>query len=187
MKSNNIIVGALVAVIAVMGVAFAAFSTTLTINGTASISSSWLITYEKGTCEVTDSKYVSSSEANQFSRGTVDVDDNGLVTVTTYMVSPGDELTCSITVTNESEGLNAIRSAWKISSEISDTTAYTVNVKANPETAAVLEPDNSETLYVVVKYNDITNEDKPESGENGKATFQAQAVYGQAVTNNQEQ
>ena len=44
MKTNNIVMGVLVAVIAVMGVAFAAFSTTLNINGTATISSSWKVT-----------------------------------------------------------------------------------------------------------------------------------------------
>lgn len=183
MKTNNIIVGVLVAVVAVMGVAFAAFSTTLTIDGTATISSSWEITYEAGTCEVTDSKYVSSTTENQFTRGTISVTDAGLVTVVANMVSPGDELTCSFTVTNSSEGLNAIRHTWAMVNTVSDTTAYTVNVKADPETAAALTPGDSETLSVVVKYNDIQNEDKPEAGEAGKATFTAQASYIQAVAN----
>lgn len=177
MKSNNIIVGVLVAVVAVMGVAFAAFSTSLTINGTAEISSSWKINYTAGSCTLTDSAYVSSDVADQNTRGTVTVDGTGLVKVTTYMVSPGDELTCEINVTNASEGLNAIRSGWRISTPVSNTTAYTVNVTAAPETAAALAPGSSEKLYVVVKYNDITNEDKPTAA----ATFHAQAVYEQAL------
>lgn len=175
MKSNNIIVGVLVAVVAVMGVAFAAFTTNLTISGTATISSSWDIKYAPGTCTVTDSKYVSSTTENQFSRGTVTVDDNGLVNITTYMVSPGDELTCTITVTNNSTGLNAIRTGWAISRTVSNTTAYTADVVEAE--ASALAPGASETLSVVITYKDITNEDKPTE----TATFHAQAIYGQAL------
>lgn len=177
MKTNNIIVGVLVAVVAVMGVAFAAFSTTLTINGTATISSNWKIEYTAGNCTITDSAYVSSTDQTKISRGTVSVDGSGLVTVTTHMVSPGDELTCNITVTNKSTGLNAIRSQWRITTAVSNATAYTVNVTSDPATAAALAPNGSETLSVVVKYNDIENDDKPTAD----ATFHAQAVYEQAL------
>ena len=41
--SKNLVIGMLCAVICIMAVAYAAFSTTLTINGTASIESNWCV------------------------------------------------------------------------------------------------------------------------------------------------
>ena len=102
MKTNNIVMGVLVAVIAVMGVAFAAFSTTLNINGTATISSSWKVTFTAGTCTNTTQK-----DSGKASTGTVSV--NGTTaTVVANMASPGDVLTCTVIAKNEGS-LAAIR------------------------------------------------------------------------------
>jgi len=169
MKSNNIIMGVLVAVIAVMGVAFAAFSTTLTIEGTATIASSWDIDYAAGTC--TPAK--STDKGGAVSSGTVSVNSQtGAVEVNVDMVSPGDILNCTVVVTNNSQGLSAIRKSWAITSAVSDTNSYVVTAEA--DTAAAIAPNGSETLTVKIQYNNVTA--KPADG----ATFTAQAVYGQA-------
>ena len=164
MKSNNIIMGVLVAVIAVMGVAFAAFSTTLEINGTATIDSNWNVTFTAGTCTAT------SKDGNNPSSGTISVNGNS-ATVTANMMSPGDVLECPVTVNNEGS-LAAIRESWSITAG-ADTTNYTVT--AVSETAAALAPETgSEVLKVRVTYKDVTV--KP----TGSASFTAVAVYKQA-------
>ena len=41
MKKNNIIITFLIAIVCIMAITYAAFSTTLNINGTANIDSNW--------------------------------------------------------------------------------------------------------------------------------------------------
>ena len=171
MKSNNIIMGVLVAVVAVMGVAFAAFSTTLSINGTASISSTWKVTFAAGTCSNTTQK-----DSEKASTGTVSVSGT-IATITANMASPGDVLTCTITAKNEGT-LPAIRKSWSVTTAVTDSTSYKVETTA--PTAATLAAKNgttvaSETLTVKITYNNVTA--KPSSS----ATFKAVATYAQAI------
>lgn len=171
MKSNNIIMGVLVAVIAVMGVAFAAFSTTLTVNGTASISSTWNVTFAQGTCSNTIQK-----DSGKASTGTVSVSGT-TATITANMASPGDVLTCTIIAKNEGT-LAAIRTSWSITNAVSDSTSY--KVEATAPTAATLAAKSgstvaSETLTVKITYNNVTA--KPSTS----ATFKAVATYEQDI------
>lgn len=169
MKTNNILMGVLVAVIAVMGVAFAAFSTTLNINGTATISSTWNVTFAQGTCTNTTQK-----DSGKKSEGTVSVSGT-TATITANMASPGDVLTCTIIAKNEGT-LDAIRTSWSITTAVSDSTSY--KVEATAPTAATLAAKSgstvaSETLTVKITYNDVT--EIPSSA----ATFKAVATYAQ--------
>lgn len=170
-KSNNIIMGVLVAVVAVMGVAFAAFSTTLNINGTATISSTWNVAFVAGTCTNTTQKDPVSK-----SSGTVTVSGT-TATIVASMASPGDVLTCTITTQNQGT-LAAIRESWAANAlSTADATNYTVTATA--PTAATLAAKNgstvaSETLTVTIAYKDVTT--KPTAA----ATFKATATYKQA-------
>lgn len=165
MKTNNIIMGVLVAVIAVMGVAFAAFSTTLTISGTAEIDSNWNITFTAGTCTPV------SKDAAAPSSGTVSVSGT-TATVTANMSSPGDTLACTVIV-NNAGSLAAVRESWQMTEAVSNATAYTVT--ADAATNETLAPTTgTETLTINVTYKDVTA--KP----TGSATFKAVAVYKQA-------
>lgn len=170
MKSNNLIMGVLVAVIAVMGVAFAAFSTSLTIEGTASISSNWKIDYEAGN-EGKCTSVFAADKGGQVSFGTISVEE-GIVKIDATMISPRDEIACTVKVTNNSTNLDAVRKGWTWATDgsISDP-AYSVVLDA--PVAAKLEPGDSETLTVKITYNDVTV--KP----TGKASFTAVATYGQ--------
>jgi len=172
MKTNNIIMGALVAVIAVMGVAFAAFSTTLTINGTASIDSNWSITFSEGSCTVT------SKDSNIPATATISVTDAtaATATMTVNMKYPGDSATCTVIARNAGD-LAAKRTSWALTADgaISDE-SYTVSVSA--DTNNVLNTGDTETLKITVTYKDTVTE-RPTT----KATFKAQAVYEQALAN----
>ena len=170
MKTNNIIMGALVAVIAVMGVAFAAFSTTLTITGTANISSNWSIVFTAGDC--TDV----SKDAGAESSGTVSMESDGVTAkITANMMSPGDTLSCTITARNAGS-LSATRKSWALTADpngaVTNPTAYDVTLTAS-DADGVLAATESETLTVTITYKDVTA--KP----TGSATFKAQAIYAQ--------
>lgn len=165
MKSNNIIMGVLVAVIAVMGVAFAAFSTTLTINGSATIDSNWNITFTAGTCTAV------SKDANAESNGTVSVSGT-TATVTANMMSPGDTLACTVIVNNEGS-LAAVRDSWAITKAVTNSDAYEVTATA-PTVATLAAGTGTETLTINVTYKDVTA--KP----TGSATFTGTATYKQA-------
>ena len=165
MKTNNIIMGVLVAVIAVMGVAFAAFSTTLTINGTAEISSNWNITFTAGTCTPV------SKDAGAPSSGTVYVSGT-TATVTANMSSPGDTLACTVIV-NNAGSLAAVRDSWAITTAVSNSDAYEVTATA-PTAATLAAGSGTETLTINVTYKNVTT--KP----SGSATFTGTATYKQA-------
>lgn len=169
-KSNNIIMGVLVAVIAVMGVAFASFATTLNINGTADISSTWKVEFAAGTCTNTTQK-----DPALKSNGTVTVSGT-TATIVANMASPGDVLTCTITAKNQGT-LAAIRKSWSANA-LSTADAANYTVAATAPTAASLAPKNgstvaSETLTVTITYKDVTA--KPTTA----ATFKATATYEQ--------
>lgn len=165
MKSNNIIMGVLVAVIAVMGVAFAAFSTTLTINGSATIDSNWNITFTAGTCTAV------SKDAKAESNGTVSVSGT-TATVVANMMSPGDTLACTVIVNNEGS-LAAVRDSWSITKAVTNSDAYEVTATA-PTAATLAAGTGTETLTINVTYKDVTA--KP----TGSATFTGTATYKQA-------
>lgn len=165
MKSNNIIIGTLVAIVAVMGVAFAAFSTTLNINGTATISSTWNVTFTAGTCSPTIFK-----DAAAKSSGTVSLSGT-TATITANMSSPGDQIICTITANNEGT-LAAIRTSWSITSAVTNADAYTVEAVQGTPTA-LAAGTGTETLSVRITYKDVTT--KPIAA----ATFKAVATYAQ--------
>ena len=95
-KHKNALIGALLAVVFVMAVGYAAFAQQLTINGSASISSNWDVHISDITGEETSS-----------STGTTGSTDAGTPTHTTTtaefnakLVSPGDQITYTVTVEN---------------------------------------------------------------------------------------
>lgn len=170
MKTNNIIMGVLVAVIAVMGVAFAAFSTTLTISGTANISSNWLITFTAGDCTAVN------KDATAKTNGTVSMESDGVTAkINANMMSPGDTLSCTISAKNAGS-LSATRKSWALTTDpdgsVTNPDAYEVTLTAS-DADGVLNANDSEILTVTITYKDVTT--KP----TGKATFKAQAVYAQ--------
>jgi hypothetical protein len=96
--SKNLVIGMLCAVVCIMAVAYAAFSTTLNINGTASISSSWGVRIvDNPTCTKTSGADV---EGATDITATVEKKSDSLATINFVFVQPGDEAECIITYEN---------------------------------------------------------------------------------------
>lgn len=97
MKEKGILIAMLCTVIVVMAVAFAAFQTTLTINGTASIESNWCVRIKDNpTCTKTPVTGGASSSV------TASVTKVSATTATISMgfTQPGDSATCTIVFEN---------------------------------------------------------------------------------------
>lgn len=140
MKKNHIIIMALVGIIFVMSLAFAAFSSLLTINGTATIDNSWNV-------EIIN--IVSKDKIGSASNNGEPVYTKTSATFKTTLVSPGDSMTYDVTIKNKGT----------IDAKLSKITLTDSN---NPaiifETSGVEEGDvlkvGEETiLTVIVKYN----------------------------------
>ena len=98
-KHKNILIGALLAVVLVMAVGYAAFAQQLTINGSAQITSTWDVHMEdSGDHEATATP---ESTMNTDPTGDVTVEEGGLkATLTADLKSPGDKITYVIPIVN---------------------------------------------------------------------------------------
>jgi len=97
--SKNLVIGLLCAVVCIMAVAYAAFSTTLNINGTATISSNWSVEISSIECEVVPVEGGETVEGGAVKAVTKSI--NGTTAqfdMTFYQ--PGDTGTCTVTITN---------------------------------------------------------------------------------------
>ena len=101
-KHKNALIGALLAVVFVMAVGYAAFATTLTINGTAEISSNWEVKYD--TTKTTDASGVvnptKTLAAGTLPSGTVTYQSDQEATVTATLNQPGDKVEFTLTILN---------------------------------------------------------------------------------------
>ena len=95
--SKNLVIGMLCAVVCIMAVAYAAFSTTLNINGTASISSSWGVRIvDNPSCTKTSKATADASDVT----ATVKKESDSLATIAMVFAQPGDTATCTIQYEN---------------------------------------------------------------------------------------
>ena len=100
-KHKNVLIGALLAVVFVMAVGYAAFAQQLTINGSAQISSSWDISFDQSKTSgagVID-PVAGVSGATQPS-GNIQYTDGHNATLTASLVQPGDTVTFTLTIQN---------------------------------------------------------------------------------------
>ena len=169
--SKNIVIGLLCAVVCVMAVAYAAFATTLNINGTASIDSIWHVAITTIDCEAT-----AASGGEELEKPTASVTEAG-GTSATFAIKfkqPGDTATCTVTITNKGT-LNAkVKAITPVQDETENTfiqyelsgidvdtklisqqtNTYTITAKI-PETETSLPSDDSwkdKSLTVTIEY-----------------------------------
>ena len=100
-KHKNVLIGALLAVVFVMAVGYAAFATTLTINGEATITSNWHVGFDttKTTDEpgvVTATKTTGTTDPS----GTVSYTNDQNATINATLIQPGDKVTFELTIEN---------------------------------------------------------------------------------------
>ena len=171
-KRNYLII-ALCAILVIMGVGYAAFSSLLTINGTANISNSWCVGFDNTmTSTMGVTKGVSSGTAPTGSMsysGTAcgsNLQPNS--SLNAHFYQPGDEIEYTLTITNKSTVAAAIKSILVDNESV---TSNTTKKKGNityvvemPETTT-LAPNASTTMKVIAKFQNETDVTGPYSGE----------------------
>ena len=96
-KHKNALIGALLAVVFVMAVGYAAFAQLLTINGTATIDSNWDVHFDPSLTAGT----VSHKGGNENPSGTIGyADSNTTANLTANLKQPGDTVTFTLKPTN---------------------------------------------------------------------------------------
>ena len=97
--SKNLVIGMLCAVLCIMAVAYAAFTTTLNINGSANISSNWSVVIPASDgISCTTQAAAGGSEEGLSASGTADGGTSA--TFTMSFVQPGDSATCTVKIKN---------------------------------------------------------------------------------------
>ena len=154
-RHKNALIGALLAVVLVMAVGYAAFAQQLTINGTSTITSKWDVHMETG-------KAVGNSTMGTVPTGTVTVADGGLsATFNAELVSPGDTVTFTVPVVNKGT-IDAKLSTISLSGDgmtVSGMTAISSdgNIKytvTSPGTATLANTTGTANVVVVAEFVD---------------------------------
>ena len=182
-KHKNALIGALLAVVFVMAVGYAAFAQQLTINGSADITSKWDVHMESEGAD-----YVPTSTMGTPPTGTVRVDDGGLTaSFSANFTSPGDKITYTIPIVNVGTQ-NARLSNITLSSDtpgmyIQDLVATSEdgNIKytvISPGTETLNANDGRATITIVAEF--VDKADGQENAQNVSANLTVTMTYVQA-------
>ena len=166
-KHKNALIGALLAVVFVMAVGYAAFAQQLTINGSASISSSWDVHIKDIQGQVTNS---STAGDNTTDAGTP-TKDATTANFTTKLVSPGDQVTYTVTVEN----------SGSIDAQLND-----IVLSVGPDTGSLVEQtsltaENNPSDPIVYTVSGI-NESETLNADGGTKKFTVTVTYNSSVT-----
>ena len=141
MKQKKIIIVSLCVVVCIMAVGFAAFSTTLNINGTSSIESNWKVVF------------TNIQELNKSSGVTINNPPTASGTTATFDVDlekPGDSIEYQITVENQGT-LDAIIEDINASETGSDAIKFEIN---NIRVGDILLKKQSTTFKIKISYDE---------------------------------
>ncbi len=161
-KKNNIIIGSLCAVVLLMAVGYAAFSSVLNIKGTSSISSNWNV-------------LITNVESKNIVGAATNAEDPSWEALTatfkTNLVSPGDSIEYDITIENRGN-LNATLDKITLSDSNNEAIKFT---SSGLEEGSELNAGGVATLTVKVEYdNNVTSQP-----ENTEGTFTVTLDYSQ--------
>ena len=157
-KHKNALIGALLAVVFVMAVGYAAFAQQLTINGSAEITSNWDVKYDAsaassgvGTAGVT---------GGQTPTGTISYgndDHNANISATLYQ--PGDKVTFTLTVKNygtipATVGAPSIEMVGDEDANGEDLVVRKGNIQftVTPASGATMQQNGTDTIKVVAEF-----------------------------------
>ena len=142
-KGRNVVIGALLAAVAIMAVGYAALAQTLKINGTASITSTWNVAIT-GITEGTPTGSATNAEDVSY--------DGTSATFNVNLVKPGDKMVYEITVKN-SGTLNAKLTGLTVNpSDTADTGIY-YKVTGVEQGTTTLDASRTNTITVEVGWN----------------------------------
>ena len=163
-KRNYIII-ALCMILVVMGVGYAAFSSLLTINGTANISNSWCLGFDNSKTNAYEiTKGVSTGEAPT---GTMtysgDVCSTNLVphsNLTAVFHQPGDQIEYTLTIKNASTVTAAIKSIKVDNQNVTGNTTKTkgnITFTVNFPAKTTLTSNETTTMTIIAKFQNETD------------------------------
>lgn len=141
MRKGNIILGVLICLVLVMAIAFAAFSSSLNITGTSTIDSKWDIKITN--VEVTTTVGKATKAMEPIYSGTS-------ATFKTNLVSPGDSMTYTVTITNNGTVDAKVGSIDKSTPTNSAILFTTSGINEND----LLEAGATTTYKVTIAYSD---------------------------------
>ena len=166
MEKKNLVMVCLCAAIAIMAVAYAAFSTTLTVDGTIEATGEFAVEYvETGT-----------AVGQQTPTGTIVKDSATGATLAVKLYTPGDVVTCTIDVENTGNLAAKLVGGHVISNDLTGNTTPIAVTATSPKTQ--LAAGATDTITVTVKYN-WTAETQPTSGTS--ANFKITSSYTQDI------
>ena len=142
-KGRNVVIGALLAAVAIMAVGYAALAQTLTINGTASITSTWNVAITGISSGVATGTATNGSEPSF--TGTS-------ATFNVNLVKPGDKMVYEITVKN-SGTLNAKLTGLTVSPESPAGTGIYYKVTGVEKNVTTLNAGLTNKVTVEVGWN----------------------------------
>ena len=156
---------ALCAILVVMGVGYAAFSSLLTINGTANISNSWCVGFDNtmtNAMEVTKGVSTGTQPTGSMSYSGTACGTNLVPTssLNAHFYQPGDEIEYTLTITNKSTVAAAIKSILVDNESVtSNTTKKKGNITYVVEMPAdtTLDVNASTTMKVIAKFQNETD------------------------------
>ena len=140
-QRNNIIIASLCAVLVLMGIGYAAFSTQLKINGTSNISSNWNVL-------ITD--ITSGSIVGGASNASEPTHTDTTATFSTNLISPGDSITYTITVANQGS-IDAVLKNIEVNTGSNEAIEFETS---GIEEGDILLKETTDELYVKVTYSD---------------------------------
>ena len=163
-KRNYIIV-ALCAILVVMGVGYAAFSSLLTINGTANISNSWCVGFDSTKSDaMTPTKGLSTGTqptgTMEFTGTACEANYKPNANLQAHFYQPGDQIEYTLTITNKSSVTAAIKS-FTINGEENVTSNWShtdgnITYKVNMPSDTTLSPDEEVEMTVIAKFQNET-------------------------------
>lgn len=106
--NKNLIIGGLIAVLCIMAVGYAAFSTVLTINASSSIDSTWLVKYDTNattnyvvTNGIGDTTAPNTTASISNTDAVISFTDDTTARLTAQLYQPGDKVVFTLIVRNE--------------------------------------------------------------------------------------
>ena len=184
-KRNYIII-ALCAVLAVMGVGYAAFSSLLTINGTANITNSWCVGFDNAnTTAYTTKTGITGGTAPtgsiSFSGSTCETKYQPDASLTATFKQPGDQVEYTLTIKNKSTVPVAIKSILVENNSVTtDTTIKKGNIEfiVHMPESTNLAVDAETTMKVVARFQNTTDVTGPYNGEEQSLNVKINAEQG---------
>ena len=184
-KRNYIIV-ALCLILVVMGVGYAAFSSLLTINGTANISNSWCVGFDNTKTDDYTSKAgitggTTPTGSITFSGNTCETKYQPDASLTATFKQPGDRIEYTLTIKNKSTVPVAIKSIQVENNNVTtDTTIKKGNIEfiVHMPESTNLAIDGETTMRVVARFQNTTDVTGVYNGEEQSLNVKINAEQG---------